>query len=382
MGVGRLKKRIIRQRMQREVQARKETVDGILWDILTDRLCRVKVLGSNTLLVARYNENLEQKPAWMKPGNAIKLLHTGGNRHLLEVIGHGQAIPMPVSGGSMLPTIAAGEDAILQYGDVDPPVGTEVSNDYTSSLMVYPFETAAMRVWVATGLYRINGVIYAAETMTLDESNLNTLASGAPLEEIHQAVAIGAAHSTLYRIDSVVIGADGVVDVVAGTAAAEPVAPSTPAEHVLCATVLIPPGSTAVYGWQINKAFAPAVPVLLTVSVADGDLSYAQYSTTITVSVDDQYGNDYKLSSVSIKATLESGTGFIDGSTTSTRGTPSGGNSVTFGYARDLETYTYTADPADPVESSPVIAISLLQNPSIISKTYIILRDSTGALLP
>lgn len=374
----RLKKRIIRQKVQREVRARKETVDGILWDILSDRLCRVKVSGSNTLLVARYNENTEQKPVWMKPGNAVKLLHTGGNRHLLEVVGNGQAIPMPVS-GAMLPTIETGADAILSIESADPPVGTTVTNDYTSSLMVYPFESAAMMVWVATGLYRIDGTIYAAETMTLDESNVNTLSSGAPLEEIHQAVAIGSAHSTLYRIDSVVIGSDGVVDVVAGTAAAEPAAPATPASHVLCATVLIPPGCTAIYGWQINKSFSPAVPVLLTVSVADGDLAYAEYGTTITVSVDDQYGNDYT-TSVTIEAEIESGTGFIDGGTSSQRNTS--GGSATFNYARDLETFTYTADPADPVESSPVIAITLLQNPAIISKTYIILRDSTGALLP
>ena len=154
---------------------------------------------------------------------------------------------------------------------------------------------------------------------------------------------------------------------------------STPADHVLCATVLIPPGCTAIQGWQINKSFAPAMPVLLTVSVADGDLAYAQYGTTITVSVDDQYGNDYT-TTVTIKMEIESGTGYIDGGTSSQRNTS--GGSATFNYARDLETFTYTEDPEDPVESSPVIAISLVQSPTIISKTYIILRDSTGALLP
>lgn len=377
----RLRKRIIRDKVRREVGARRETLDAILWDILTDRLCRVKVLGSNTMLVARYNENLEQKPTWMKPGNAVKLLHTSGNRHLLEIVGSGQAIPNP-TGAAMFPTVEAGEDAIMQLESVTLPSGTSVTNDYTSSLMVYPFETACMSVWVAVGVFRIGGVIYAAETMTLNESNIADLSCGAPIEEIHGAVAIGAADATLYRIDSVVIGADGVVDVVAGTAASSPVAPDTPTNHVLCATVLIPPGATAIYGWQINKAFTPAVPVLLTVSVADADLAYAQHSTTITVSVDDQYGNDYKLSSVSIQAEIESGTGFIDGGASSTQTTPSGTNSVTFTYSRDLETYTYTEDPEDPVESSPVIAITLVQNPSIISKTYIILRDSTGALLP
>lgn len=377
----RLRKRIIRDKVRREVLGRRETMDAILWDILTDRLCRVKVLGSNTLLVARYNENLEQKPAWMKPGNAVKLLHTSGNRHLLEIVGSGQAIPNP-TGAAMLPTAEAGEDTVLQVESVTLPSGTSVTNDYTSSLMVYPFETACMKVWVAVGVFRIDGVIYAAETMTLSESNIADLSCGAPIEEIHAAATIGAAHATLYRIDSIVIGADGVVDVVAGTEAATPVAPDTPTSHVLCATVLIPPGATALYGWQINKAFTPAIPVLLTVSVADGDLAYAQHSTTITVSVDDQYGNDYKLASVSMLAEIESGTGFIDGGTSSTQTTPSGSNSVTFTYSRDLETYTYTEDPEDPAESSPVIAISLIQNPNIISKTYIILRDSTGALLP
>ena len=111
-GSSRLRKRVIRQQVRREIAARKETVDGILWDILSDRLCRVKVLGSNTLLVARYNENTEQKPVWMKPGNAVKLLHTGGNRHQLEVVGNGQAVPMP-TGAAMFPTIETGEDTVL-----------------------------------------------------------------------------------------------------------------------------------------------------------------------------------------------------------------------------------------------------------------------------
>jgi hypothetical protein len=302
----------------------------------------------------------------------------------LEVVGLGLAIPNPTTGSllPMLPTIESGEDTIMGSGDADPPVGTTITNDYTSSLMIYPWEIACMKVWAAVGLVRISGTIYAAETITLSESSLGDLACGAPIEEIHEAVAIAAAHASLYRIDNVVVGSDGVIDVLTGTPSTSPTAPDTPSGHVSCGTILIYPNATAIYQYQINRDFVPAAPLSIMMAVADGDLAYAEHSTTLTVTIKDQYNNPYTISQVSVTVSFDKGTGDVGGGSTATKTTAVGSNQVVFTYHRNLNSYTYTLDPDDPVESSPLLRATLVQNPSAYTYGAVILRDNAGNFLP
>lgn len=349
MALRQLKNRIIRQRAQKEAAYRKETRDAILWDILDDKRCRVKVLGSNTLLVANYPENLEHKPVWLKPGNAVKILHTAGNRHMLEVIGSGQAIPTPTS-GSMLPVPAVNPDAVL------------------TGCQLLPFESDEMKVGISVGTFRIGGVLYSLETMTLADTNLNTFGSGLELETTAGVVAISAAHATLYRIDIVVMGIDKVLDVVAGTAASTPTQPSTPADHVLVGRILIPPAITAIKTEHINRDFVAPMASQLASSITDTDLAWAETYTDITISVKDQYGRNLTGTNWGITAAVTSGTGTVDAAT---KYTGTSGNSVTFRYSRN---YGVT-------EHSPFLTFGLTQNPSMVAVCVITLRDIDGNIL-
>lgn len=335
--------------MQKEAVSRKETRDAILWDILDDKRCRVKIIGTNTLLVANYPENLEKKPAWLKPGNAVKVLHTAGNRHRLEVIGSGTAIPTPTT-GPMLPIPEIAPDAVL------------------TGLQLIALESDVMQVGVSVGTFRIGGVLYAQETMTLANDNLNTFGSGLPLETTAGVVAFAAAHASLYRIDIVVSGTDKVLQVVTGTAASAPTQPAIPSEHVLAGKVLIPPGITAIKAEHFNREFVTPTASQLQSSSVDLDLAWGEDYTDITIAVLDQYGRAITGTNWGITATVTTGTGTVD---SATKWTGSGSNQATFRYTRDY----------GGTEHSPFLQFALVQNPSLLTVSAITLRDIDGNVL-
>jgi hypothetical protein len=106
-------RRFVTRSVERQTQAVQETRDAILWSVDTaNKLCSVRVQGSNEYVIAHYPENWEQIPVWLKPGNAVKIMHTGGVRGWVEVVGHGQVVPTPVTGASA-PTSTSGVDSIL-----------------------------------------------------------------------------------------------------------------------------------------------------------------------------------------------------------------------------------------------------------------------------
>lgn len=349
-----LKRRSVRQRIQREADARTETRDAILWDLLPGRKCRVKVQGSDALIVASYPENWEQTPAWLKPGNAVKILHTAGNRNRIELIGHGQAIPTPVS-GPMFPNVATGPDAVISDG------------------YLHALPDPGMYVWIETGAYRVGGVTLVLPPMAATADNIADASMGVPINITAAVKAVDAAHSSLYRYDLFVIGADGVIDYVKGTAAAAPAMPATPTNHVLLGYVLVPPGVTEISADLVNRGYVePFVSQLETV-VADMDLAWAETSTTITLTVRDQYGKAYAPQRWWVDAEIVEGSGFIndagDAQTASKR-TASGTGVVVFTYTRAL---------AD--ETSPRIEFRLRDNPELFGLAVIVLRDETGDIL-
>jgi len=352
MALRQLKNRIIRQRMQKETAYRTETRDAILWDVIDNKRCRVKILGSNTLLVANYPENLESKPAWLKPGTAVKINHTAGNRHTLTVIGLGTAIPQPTD-SSLLPTPPIGVDAVL------------------AGLELFPFETPGMFVYVSTGTFRIGGTIYTVEPSLMSESNLLSMNSGAPLDTTAEAVAISAAHSTLYRLDLIVVGADMVIHTTNGTAAATPVEPAVPVGHLRLGNVLVPPGVTTILQSHLNRTFSNPIASQLTLTISDSDLAWGENSCTITAKVLDQYGRIITGTNWGVYAEFLSGTGTIDGQTTSTRYTGTSSNQAIFIYARNTAAG----------EKSPMLQFSLIQNPNLKMIQFITVRDTSGNIL-
>lgn len=361
MAFKQLKKRIIRQRAQREAVARTESRDAILWDVLSDKQCRIKILGSNTLLTANYPENWENTPVWLKPGQAVRVNHTAGNRNILTLVGFGTAIPEP-TGGALLPTIGIGMDAVL------------------SGLKIYPFSTPAMAVYVTIGSYRIGGANYTAGPITMAAGSALTMGSGAPIDTTAAALTIAAAHSSLPRLDLLVIGTDGVVDRVAGTAADPPAEPAIPSGHLRIGNVLIPPGCTAIKAEHSNRTYTPReLTAIVVTAVSDDSLAWGENSCTITIQAQDQYGNGIN-GHWGIKAEITRGSGFIDNNgelSTATKYT-----TTNLGLANDDVTFTYRRDLAASPESSPFIQFTMIQNEALVAAQYVALYDSGGLPLP
>ena len=94
-------KRFLKKSIATQVESKVESRDAIVWDINTAlRYAEVKIQGSGNLIRAFYPENWEQTPFWLKIGNAVRITHTGGNRSRIELVGHGQYVPTPLSGAA------------------------------------------------------------------------------------------------------------------------------------------------------------------------------------------------------------------------------------------------------------------------------------------
>lgn len=322
------KKKILRTAMRRATNARIETRDAILWSVHPDeRYCLVKLQGNNTTIKAYYPENTEQKPTWLKPGNAVKIQHTAGNRNRIELVGNGQYVPTPTA-SSMFPETLAAIDTVLS--------GCKVSG-----------HGSAMAVSIGSGTYRIDDTIYTLSALGMESDSGAVMGSFATvMGEAAIGMTVDAAHSTLFRIDIFVIGIDGIVHYVKGSASSSPVAPTVPSIHLLLASVLVPPACTAITDDLINIQFVPpfiaelqvgADPDILDWEIVDF-LYVPELYSTITATVKDQYGNIIIGTNFSIQATILSGTGLIDGLyPTKIKGTGSDGI-VTFIFERtDIE---------------------------------------------
>ena len=355
-------RRSLRTRMERAAAARTETRNAILWSIIpSQRICFVKIQGSNTLIQARYPENLTQTPDWLKVGNSVTVLHKAGNRNSVELIGHGLTVPTPVDGQPPAPVVVAGADAVL------------------SGCQVKPLSTPAMQVWVATGSYRLNGMQYLLGVMLMSATNPVAMGAGIPMGGTGAVVTINAAHATLYRQDALFVGADGVVDYVAGTpSATNPLIPATPVSHVLLGTVFLPPGTTAITAANINKSFVTPTPTSLLVTYPMMQLTWDDTEMVITVKILDQYDLGIIGQNWGIKAEILEGTGSLedDGLTTVTKYTGPAAHTVTFTYRR-------VPEETPPLEEKcPVmIYFSLNQNPDVAMQILLLLEDTYGALL-
>ncbi|MCK5617635.1 hypothetical protein KAR91_88035 [Candidatus Pacearchaeota archaeon] len=356
------RRRFLRTKTNRAVEARVETRDCIIWDVLpAQKICRCKIQGSNELVIAYYPENWQSTPVWLKPGNAVILRHTFGNRNRLEVAGNGQMVPTPVEGDAA-PAIETGPDAVL------------------SGCQLYEItDNRQMAVFVYTGVIRIAGEEYILDSISMDESTLFDMSMGGLIDRIAEVVAFDAAPSAgQFRYDMIVVGSDLVLDYVKGTSASsDPVMPTVPAGHVKCGHVLIIGGMTQIAQVDINRLWAAPIPSALTFTIADDDLLWTELTTTITITVVDQDGNAILQSGLGwqIELTFDEGNGTIswDGNSSTTSliaYTGDDSNEVIF---------TYTRDQLDPGDVSPRLIATM--DGGILNQGYIKLRDISGDIM-
>ena len=136
-------RKFVNRKLKRERRITSETRDAILWDVDWDnRIARVKIQGSNEYINVSFPTNEAIHPAWMKAGNAVRVIHRGGIRGNMEIIGHGQAIPTPLPGAQVHPLVSELTDMVL------------------TGLEVLPTDPASMNVTITAGTYRIAGTEY------------------------------------------------------------------------------------------------------------------------------------------------------------------------------------------------------------------------------
>jgi hydrogenase maturation factor len=301
-------KRFFRRAMDQEAQYRRETRDGIVWEHLPDqRLARVKIQGSNELVVAWYPENWQKTPVFLKPGNAVRIAHVGGVRNRVEIVGHGLAIPTPVAGG-VLPDMGAGANYWVSGGGL---LSTEVSS---------------LRVRILPGIVRIDGVNYDLSFDPVMGSDMEmgdgvVIGSGIGIEQIDDPPPFAYpwyGETAQYRYDAFVVGADGVVDYLKGTATigtsgppsynpTPPVKPAIPGGHVIIGDyILVYSGMTAIEQSDVGRIFATPGPYRLLMTIGDPEMVMNPpdhripppyypiphpTNTPISLMMIDQYGN-------------------------------------------------------------------------------------------
>jgi len=249
-------KRFLNRRIQKQTERKRETRDGILWDILSeeDRLCRVRIQGSDKLITALYPRNWSARPEWLKEGNSVKILHSGGARgRMPEVIGDGAYIPTPAT-GEIFPTSDTGEDGILS--------GMQVLANYPPSECVR----------IGAGSFRIDDVVYyfspSGETMD-SEMTMDTdpqIMDAEDYGSLCWGVVEGWPDEGYFRYDLVVIGVDSVPHIVTGIqATSSPAIPALPADHILLATVLLWGEREYIDGPQIDMVWSTPYPADMTI---------------------------------------------------------------------------------------------------------------------
>lgn len=208
-------------------------------------------------------------------------------------------------------------------------------------------------VAVKGGTYRIGGVIYTLAN-SMSYQGLGAIAA---------LVAVGLPPATAgsYRYDLLSVDAAGTIKVTAGTEAAPPVMPATPSNEVKLDHVLRYYGQEQVVQADIGKMYVAPRLTTLTAAVTDAELSWAETSTTITVTFRDQYGALFTGAKV-VNVSFVSGNG-----TVSPMSKSGSGSSFTF---------TYTRGGNDPGDVSPAIQFSSPTGP--LSVVTITLLDAAG----
>jgi hypothetical protein len=255
-------KRFMARRTEARIGDRRESRDGVVYDISESlRYCRVRIAGTATLVRAWFPANFMRAPDWLKVGVAVRISHVGGDKSRIEVISPGLIQPSQATS-----PMSGGVDTIL--------LGMMPTADGTGWL-----------VEISTGSYRIGGISYLfnpggallGDGMTLGSGI--TLGSGTfyevdPISEHDEG-------ELWFRYDAFVVGTDGVVDYVKGDewmwvkGGSGPTKPLIPSGHVLIRNyILVRTGMEAVSQSDIGREWVAPFPDRLIVASAYSDPWY------------------------------------------------------------------------------------------------------------
>lgn len=311
------RKNFPRNMMNKQIRSSSYDRDGIVWDIdTTNKLASVRIQGSNTNIKAIYSRVTHERPGFLKKGSCVRIRFKRGNHGYVEIIGEGRSIPTPVDGTSDLP-VRSSVNAILSGFDI-----TEIN----------PLN---MNYRVSGGTFRYNNQIYSF-TSVGDEYYLmqdppilvmgaDPVVMGTSFGNITIPTAPAAGYG---RYDLIVVGIDGIVDVVEGTPAllsVEPTMPSTPSGHVKINHIFIYAGQTEVDESMVGKNWSAPIAQNIT-AVISGDVDADDHvllqdgaTATIVLSATDQYGQVFDGNNATITMTLETNDGEVSGSLTGIR---------------------------------------------------------------
>jgi len=362
-------KKILRHAMNQRVERGKETSDAVLWDIVdeTRGQCRIKIQGSGELVVAHYPRNWKQQPYWLKPGNAVRVLHRAGVRGYIEVIGEGRAIPLPVEGAAL----------------PDPPALPDM---IITGLELLPTSPASWAVIITDGTYRIGGQYYLFTAELIggaivmnDPAPMIMGSSTVMMGRVEYTVALDAAPAAgYYRYDAFCIGIDGVVDYLKGTEVrTNPIQPTITSGHLQIGQyILVLGGGTEIDEFHIGAVWSAAVPTTLEITASE-TFAWSGITDTpemnVAVQVKDQYGQNVTTSAGGFTLKLEKliGTGMVW--------------SLETGYHADLVqqanngayTFKYQRDQT-VTESSPLLQATLVNHSECFGWAPITLLDVGG----
>lgn len=335
--------KLLKGKTQKQIAKSREMRDAVIIDVTpASKYCRVKIQGSETLIKAYYPDNWESIPFYLKPGNCVRITSPGGKKGRPEVSGCGFLLPTKATGMPHVPTPSALIDTIM------------------TGCTITATNPASMSVFVLAGTYRISGVIYATLGMQMDStSEMNRLDMLIDSGNVSSPT-FSTASLEYYRYDTIVIGTNGIIDIVEGEyfipTGTIPDPPDPPASHLKLGHVLIPPNITSVTTGEVNKYFSAPIPNSVYLLVDDSELAWDERSTTLTIGVKDQYGNFYSNpNGWEVTIAWGMGTGTLKYGTT----VVTNPNSFVF-YHTALETSVVTYTRLDAgTESSPMLTVTI-----------------------
>jgi len=388
--------------VDKKMKPKAETRDAIIFEVDEDYyVCKCRIQGSSEYVDAYYPRNRATIPKWMKPGNAVRILHRTGVRGYAEVIGHGGAIPMPMAGYPSHPpisgvgnhiesgleitvvgclTVHIGSGTVVIEGETITMTGSESgypimdeSNPEMTMHEIYP--PADMGDPAGTDYWTMNeedssGDAYP-EAVTMSEVFAPmTIGVGGGYFDIDPLDLGGQAH---FRYDTFQVGSDGIIDYVKGEESygSAPTPPAVDGGHVQIGPYILivgdPDGGTqcltdANVGWVWTEPIASGVELDY-----NPEMQWATSYASISVNVINQYGYTYA-DPRTYTATLVRGTGQI---CTAYGGTcdddsivvNSSSGGAGFQYNRDYSAYPESEGQIDPtnitLETCPHIAITV-----------------------
>ena len=123
-------RKFVSRYIKKKLKPTSETSDAIIFEVdWSEYVCKCRIQGSDEYVNAHFPRNEATIPSWMKPGNAVRLLHRAGVRGHVEVIGHGGAIPTPMPGSPSHPQTSDLADGVLTKAGVELMIGEVVSID-------------------------------------------------------------------------------------------------------------------------------------------------------------------------------------------------------------------------------------------------------------